>query len=203
MSDRAHGSIETGSSLEGVQRGDYIVVINENEDIRRAMVTAAGKVWVKALGVRFLRMTGRSASGYSRPCAMTVEENERREETRRVLGVLRAWGLQRGPVAVHELTAAQLAEVARLLDSFEAAGGLPEHLREAAFARAGCKQVDGEDPISARHRGSAAECAQDALMLLRKGDADEAHRLLESALYDTERYQERRQQRRELRLDKS
>lgn len=199
-SDRARNSIEAGGSLEGVKTGDYIVVISEPGGIRRVMATAAGPVWVTALGTRFRRENGQPASGGSRPVAMTVEENDRREETRRALGVLRAWGLQRGTVAVRELTLAQLGQVAALLDTFGPRDDLPEHLREAAFARTGCTQIAGEDPISARTRGSAAECAQDALMLLRKGDTDEAHRLLESALYYTERLQERVQQRRDLKL---
>jgi predicted P-loop ATPase len=120
MTGRAHGSIESGSSLEGVQLGDTIVVITELESIREAIVTGTGKVWVTALGTRFRRDTGQAASSYSRPCAMTRAENDRREENRRMLGTLRAWGLQRAAVAVHELTREQLAQVAALLDSFEA-----------------------------------------------------------------------------------
>jgi len=183
MSDRAHGSIETGSSLEGVQLGDTIVVITAQGDLRRVIVTAAGPVWVTALGTRFRRANGQAASGASRPVAMTVAENDRREEIRHVLGVLRAWGLTRGPVAVRELTLEQLSQVAALLDRFERREGLPDGLRDHAFGRAGCTRTDGESLLAARARGSAAECAEDAAGLLRKGDVDEAKNLLDSAAY--------------------
>ena len=120
MSDRAHGSIEGGASLEDVKLGDTIIVITERESMREAVVTGAGSVWVTALGTRFRRDTGQAASRYSRlPCAMTVAENDRREETRRVLGVLRAWGLERSMTAVRELTREQLRLVAALLEHFE------------------------------------------------------------------------------------
>jgi hypothetical protein len=181
MSERARGSIEGGGSLEGVQVGDTIVVITELESIRHVVVTSAGKVWVTALGTRFRRDNGQAASKYSRPCAMTVAENDRREETRRVLGVLRVWGLERGTVAVHELTLDQLRKVAALLDTFENGLYLPDYLRDHAFGRAGCKQVDGEGALVARARGAAAECAEDAAMLLREGKIEEAGHLLDSA----------------------
>lgn len=183
MSARARGSIEGGASLGGVRIGDTIMVITENENIREAIVTAAGPVWVTALGTRFRRENGQSASGYNRPCAMTVEENERREENRRVLTTLRSWGLERGVTAVRELTPDQLAKVAALLDRFGRAEGLPDHLRESAFGRTGCMPVEGEGPIAARRRGSAAECAEDAAELLRAGRLAEAANLLDSAVY--------------------
>ena len=119
MTGRAHGSIEGGSSLEGVQLGDTIVVITEREDLRRVIVTSAGKVWVTALGTRFRRENGQSASGVARPCAMTVAEDDRREENRRVLGMLRTWGLERAATAVHELSREQLRLVTALLEYFE------------------------------------------------------------------------------------
>jgi hypothetical protein len=183
MSDRAHGSVEGGSSLEGVQLGDTIVVINELGNLRRAIVTAAGPVWVTALGTRFRRANGQAASGASRPCAMTVTEDDRREETRRVLSVFRAWGLTRGTTAVRELTLPQLAQVAALLDRFGRQQSLPDGLRDSAFGRTGCLRVDGESLLAARARGSAAECAEDAAELLRKGDVAEAQNLLDSAAH--------------------
>jgi hypothetical protein len=179
MSER--GSIEGGGSLAGVQVGDTIVVLTVTDTMRRPTVTSAGPVWVTALGTRFRRDNGQAASGVSRPCAMTVAENDRREEIRRVLGVFRAWGLRRDTVAVHELTFEQLRKVAALLDTFENGLYLPDYLRGHAFDRSGCKQVDGEGALVARARGAAAECAEDAAMLLREGKIEEAGHLLDSA----------------------
>jgi phage gp37-like protein len=181
MSERDINVLEHGGSLEGVQVGDTIVVLTETGSVRRPIVTSAGKVWVTALGTRFRRDTGQAASKYDRPCAMTVAENDRREEIRRVLATLRVWGLRRDTVAVHELTPDQLRKVAALLDTFENGLYLPAHLRDHAFGRSGCKQVEGEGALVARARGSAAECAEDAAMLLREGKIEEAGHLLDSA----------------------
>jgi hypothetical protein len=67
---------------------------------------------------------------------------------------------------------------------------LPPALSRHAFGRSGCALTDNEPVLAARSRGSAAECAEDALLLLRKGDVARARNLLESALsyldtYDT------------------
>jgi hypothetical protein len=191
VSNRARGSIETGASLADVKLGDTIIVITELESIRRAIVTSAGPVWVTALGTRFRRDTGMTASGVSRPCAMTAAENDRREETRRVLGVLRTWGLERGTVAVHELTLEQLGKVAALLDTFENALYLPEHLRDHSFSRSGCKYDADEDAFAARARGNAAECAEEAAMLLREGNVASAENLLDSARSYADRWKDR------------
>ncbi len=56
-------------------------------------------------------------------------------------------------------------------------GLLPDGLRDTAFERARCREVEGEFVISARRRGSAAECAADLAEVLRDGDLPMARTL--------------------------
>ena len=73
---------------------------------------------------------------------------------------------------------------------------LPAHLKDHAFDRAGCVMAAGEGALAARSRGAAAECAQDALELLRKGGSDEdvttIEELLKDSLYYVTLWKERR-----------
>lgn len=60
---------------------------------------------------------------------------------------------------------------------------LPAGLNGHAFERSGCQLIIDEPVIAARERGSAAECLEDALSLLRTGaDLPVARSLLNRAL---------------------
>jgi hypothetical protein len=79
-------------------------------------------------------------------------------------------------------------EQATARDRYLAVTGRPDPqylgaaLRDHAFARAGCHLIHPEVVMAARQRGSAAECAEDAWLALRRGQVAEARDLLLAAL---------------------
>ena len=176
------------NGLADVKRGDIIVIHTVQGTAIEREVDAAGPVWVTAWGTKFRREDGRTSSGVVEPHAETVHQHAEHTEREDLTRKLRPRGISPANAYGDRLTLKRLRALAWLTQRWENGEDLPEHLQGTAFARSGCSQVAGEDVIAARFRGSAAECAQDAMMLLCDGNVDEAARLLESAAYYVGRY---------------
>lgn len=111
------------NDLTDVKRGDRVVVFGYTAVPQLRTVEAAGPKWITVLGWRYERADGRLRNGTSSEYIMTEAAYADQLEEARLHGVLRRWGLfPFGGYASrkHDLTRAQLVQLAALLESFEA-----------------------------------------------------------------------------------
>lgn len=177
--DRNVSVPHTEAGLQGLAVGDPLVYVGHQGDVWLRTVADVKRVWLTDnRGDRF-RIEDGTGDGDFKGHAYTYPDWEYLFEGMTLRNLLVSWGWFPRDSGPRAMTRTQLRMAGQLVARFGRMNDpeLPGLLRDSCFGRVGAKVVPGEGTLAARHRGTAAETAEDLAELLREGSFDPAEAL--------------------------